>query len=299
MTTEVCAVVVAFHPDDEFELRLINVLAQIGALVVVDNTPPEVRRRSIAMPAEANKPVRLIENTYNLGVATALNQGLVQALEWNFGWLLTLDQDSHCYPDMVRTLLRVHAACVPTVAVIGGNYFDSRNGKTKVPIGADGEFLDQKTVITSGCLVDTNFSKTIGGFREDYFIDQLDREFCLRARANGGQVVISRKPVMRHSVGEAGGIWLPLFGHLPNHSPMRKYYVARNSLVTIAIYWRREPMWCLVRGSRLFLGFFLMALLERQKLDKTMAFFFGIADGISGKMGRCRHQLSREVKTFS
>ena len=234
MTTKVCAVVVAFHPDDEFESRLIDVLPQISALVVVDNTPAEVRRHSIVMPVEGNKPVCLIENTDNLGVAAALNQGLKQALEWNCGWLLTLDQDSHCYPDMVRTLLHVHAACVPPPVVIGGNYLDTRNDKTKVSAGADGEFLDQKTVITSGCLVDARFAQRIGGFREDYFIDQLDHEFCLRARSHGGKVVISRKPVMTHSVGEAGGAWLPLLGYLPNHSPLRKYYVARNSLVTIS-----------------------------------------------------------------
>lgn len=285
MTTEVCAVVVAFHPDDAFESRLIDVLVQIGALVVVDNTPAEERRHPIAMPAEGNKPVCLIENTNNLGVAVALNQGLLQALEWNCGWLLTLDQDSYCYPDMVQTLLHVHANCAPPAVVIGGNYLDKRNGKTKVTVGMNGEFLDQKTVITSGCLVDARFAQRIGGFREDYFIDQLDHEFCLRARSHGGKVVISRKPVMEHSVGEDGGVWLPPLGYLPNHSPLRKYYVARNSFVTIFTYWRREPDWCLRRLVRLAMGLLLMATLEQRRLAKVAAFFIGVADAWRGRMG--------------
>lgn len=288
MTTKICAVVVAFHPDGEFESRLIDVLLQISALVVVDNTPAGVRQHTIAMPAEGDKPACLIENTDNLGVAAALNQGLKQALEWNCGWLLTLDQDSHCYPDMVRTLLHVHAACVPPPVVIGGNYLDTRNDKTIVPNGADGEFLDQKTVITSGCLVDARFAEAIGGFREDYFIDQLDHEFCLRVRACSGRIVISRKPVMAHSVGEAGGAWLPLLGHLPNHSPLRKYYVARNSVATITNYWRTEPAWCLRRMIRLFLGLLLMATLEQQRLTKLLAFSAGITDAIRHRMGPCR-----------
>lgn len=285
MTTKVCAVVVAFHPDQGFESRLIEVLPQISALVVVDNTPAEVRRHAIAMPAEDNKPVCLIENTKNLGVAAALNQGLKQALEWNCSWLLTLDQDSHCYPDMVRTLLHVHAACVPPAVVIGGNYLDTRNGKTKVPVGTDGEFLDQKTVITSGCLVDARFTQRIGGFREDYFIDQLDHEFCLRARSHGGKIVISRKPVMKHSVGEDGGVWLPLIGYMPNHSPLRKYYVARNSLVTILTYWHSEPDWCVRRLVRLVMGLLLMTILEQQRLAKVAAFLAGVADALRGRMG--------------
>lgn len=295
MTIKVCAVVVAFHPDDKFESRLIHLLSQISALVVVDNTPAAVRRHPIVMPVEGGKPVYLIENPDNLGVAAALNQGLKQALEWNCGWLLTLDQDSHCFPDMVQTLLHVYAACVPPAAVIGGNYLDTRNSKTKVSGSADGGFLDQKTVITSGCLVDARFAQRIGGFREDYFIDQLDHEFCLRVRANSGKVVISRKPVMSHSVGEAGGAWLPLLGYLPNHSPLRKYYVARNSIETVASYWLREPDWCFRRAIRLMLGMLLMATLERQRLLKVRAFMTGIADGLNGRMGLCQHKwLSSE-----
>jgi rhamnosyltransferase len=158
-----------------------------------------------------------------------------------------------------------------------------------MPAGASGEYLDQKTVITSGTLVDAPFARSIGGLREDYFIDQLDHEFCLRARAHGGRVVISREPLMEHSVGEAGGAWLPWVGPLPKHSPVRKYYVARNSLVTIARYWRTEPDWCLRRATRLLVGLPLMAVLERQRIAKVRAFFAGITDALRGRMGPCRH----------
>jgi rhamnosyltransferase len=296
MTTEtnVCAVVVAFHPDAEFDSRLLDLLPQVNSLVVVDNTPATERQRRIAVPAVFGKAVLLIENHDNLGVAAALNQGLKQALEWGCDWLLTLDQDSRCYPDMVQTLLNVKAVSVPPASVIGGNYLDTRNGKMKVPVGANGEFLEQKTVITSGCLVDASCAQAIGGFREDYFIDQLDHEFCLRVRAHGGRVVISRNPVMAHSVGEAGGAWLPLLGHLPNHSPVRKYYVARNSVMTIATYWRSEPDWCLRRAIRL-MGALSITLLEQDGLRKFQALALGVADGLFRRMGLCRHKFVETI----
>lgn len=284
--TKVGAVIIAYHPDTEFKTRLMDLLPQVSLLVVVDNTPAEARRHSIELPPGIGRKILLIENHENLGVGTALNQGLNEALNRGCDWLLTLDQDSHCYPDMVNTLLGVKAACTSPPAVIGGNYLDTRNGKTKVPVGAEDEFLDQKTVITSGCLVDARFAQSIGGFREDYFIDQLDHEFCLRVRAHGGRVVISRRPVMEHSVGEAGGTWLPFLGRLPNHSPSRKYYVARNSMVTIATYWRSEPGWCLRRLVRLFLGLLLMATLECQRVAKSRAFAAGVRDAILGRMGQ-------------
>jgi rhamnosyltransferase len=286
----VCAVVVAFHPDAEFEPRLHDLLPQVAALVVVDNTPAAARHGSVVLPAAGAARVCLIENAENLGVGAALNQGLAQAAQWNCDWLLTLDQDSRCYPDIVQTLKRVAASCTPPPAVIGGNYLDPRIGRTKVP-AAEGGSLEQKTVITSGSLVEVRVAQAVGGFRADYFIDQLDHEFCLRVRSHGGRVVISRKPVMEHSVGEAGGAWLPLLGRLPNHTPLRKYYVARNSVVTIAKYWRTEPDWCLRRATRLILGVPLMVVLERQRFAKVRAFFAGIVDGLRGRMGPCRSTL--------
>lgn len=284
----VCAVVVAFHPDTELETRLTGILSQVRSLIVVDNTPGSVRTRHITLPKLNDRDAKLIENTENLGVGTALNQGLEHALRQDCKWLLTLDQDSHCHGCMAATLLAAIQPCDPSLVIIGSNYFDPRNGVTKVKLEGTSEFIDQVTVITSGTLVNVCFARAIGGFRSDYFIDQLDHEFCLRARANGGRVVISRKVLMTHSVGEAGGAWVPLLGHLPNHSPLRKYYIARNSLVTIARYWRNEPDWCLRRAARLFLGLLLAITLEKQRLDKARAFMLGTLDAWQDKMGRSR-----------
>jgi rhamnosyltransferase len=285
----VCAVLVAFHPDMGLETRLLDLTNQVGALIVVDNTPAVLRQRHIMVPMSSNGQILVIENDENLGVATALNQGLNLAVDWGYEWLLTLDQDSHCYLDMVQTLLDVTVACSPRPAVIGGNYLDTRNNKSKVTVGNRESFFDQKTVITSGCLVSARFGQNIGGFRDDYFIDQLDHEFCLRARAHGGRVVISCKPVMAHSVGEAGGVWFPFLGYLPNHSPLRKYYIARNTIVTVMHYWRQEPVWCLKRLTRLTIGLVGMLTLEHQRRDKGRAFGLGTADGLLGRMGACTH----------
>lgn len=287
-TNTVCAVVVAYFPDAEFEARLQGLLPQVGALVVIDNTPEPERKRNIAVPAQEGKPVCLIGNRDNAGVGSALNQGLEQALAWGFPWMITMDQDSRCHADMVRTLSTVYSACAEKPAVIGGNYHDPRFGRTKVPSGLDGEFLEQKTVITSGSMIDAAFSRSIGGFRSDYFIDQLDHEFCLRVRLHGGRVVISKKPVMEHSVGEAGGAWIPFLGRLPNHSPLRKYYIARNTVVTIADYWRREPGWCLRRLVRLLAGALSMLVFEKRGYQKLQGFVWGIADGFRRRMGACR-----------
>lgn len=288
-TETVCGVVVAYFPDDGFEARLQTILPQVGRLVIVDNTPDAVSL-SPEMIAAWGERLHCIANHANRGVAAALNQGLEYALQIGCKWLLTLDQDTRCYPDMVATLLQVHEVCEPEAAVIGGNYFDSQNHQLKVATGGDIECLEQKTVITSGSLVNAGVAREVGGFREDYFIDQVDHEFCLRVRAHGYRVVISRKPVMEHSVGRPGGARLPLLGILPNHPPLRKYYIARNTVVTVAEYWLREPDWCLRRSVRLLLGLLLMSTLEKQRLAKARAFAAGFMDGVRRRMGPCRRE---------
>lgn len=289
-TNSICAVVVAYFPDQGFEERLQTLLPQVEALVVVDNTPGGCCTLQLKTLVSREKHVSIVENGINTGIAKALNIGLEFALELGSKWLLTLDQDTSCYSDTVDTLLRTTAACHLEPAVIGGNYLDPRNGRTKVPEGSPGEYewLEQKTVITSGSLVNVAAAKCIGGFREDYFIDQVDHEFCLRMRAHGHHVVIARKPVMKHSVGESDGPYIPFLGVMPSHSPLRKYYITRNSLITVTDHWRTEPGWCIRRSIRLLLGLALMTLLERQRLAKFRAFSAGIVDGVNLHTGPCQ-----------
>uniref|UniRef100_UPI0035B11407 glycosyltransferase n=1 Tax=Hylemonella sp. TaxID=2066020 RepID=UPI0035B11407 len=285
----VCAVIIAFHPDSGFVPRLRKLYSQFQAMVVVNNTPHSKEQASLDLGMGGAEKFRLIQNGRNLGVGAALNQGLAQALAWGCRWIVTLDQDSRCYADMVQTLLQVKDRCATQPVVVGGNYYDPRNRTTRVPMGGPGEYLEQTTVITSACLVDAVFAERLGGFRDDYFIDQLDHEFCLRARKHGARILISRKPVMEHSVGEDGGTWLPLFGRLPNHVPVRKYYIARNSIVTIARYWRVEPDWCARRLLRLLFGAALMLLFEERRRQKLKAFMLGIRDGLGHRMGACEY----------
>ena len=285
-----CAIVVTYRPDDGIAARLQQLAAQVGAMVVVDNTPGGVDAWAVPMPALESIPFDIIENHTNLGIATALNIGLNHEFAIRCRWVLTMDQDTLCYPEMVHTLLLTAGACPSAPAVIGGNYFDTKKGRHEVSAKTSVPCLERKTVITSGCLVDAAFAREIGGFRDDFFIDQVDHEFCLRARANGGRVAISAKAVMQHSVGGWRGPRVPLLGwELPDHSALRKYYITRNSIAIAMDYWRKEPAWCLVRLTRLFAGVTSIVLFEPEKAKKIRAFATGLGDGLQGRMGKCSH----------
>src|SRR4051812_37127020 len=94
ITGSVCAIVVAYFPDEKFNERLQAVLPQVARVVVVDNTPPGSAAPKLADSLKDPAKVHLISNRANLGISAALNQGLHHALEAGFKWALTLDQDT-------------------------------------------------------------------------------------------------------------------------------------------------------------------------------------------------------------
>lgn len=293
----ICAVVTAYFPDLGFERRLASVLPQVDALVVVDNTPGGGGKNRLGPLFKQAHQATVIEMGINKGIAAALNKGLEYAIASGCNLMICLDQDTQCYPHMVSTLMSVNAEADPHIAVIGGNYFDSRNRTFKIPELGHQNWLKQKTVITSGSLINTAVAVKVGGFREDYFIDQVDHEFCLRIRSYGYGIAITRTSVMTHSVGEADGLRLPLLGTLPGQSPLRKYYVARNSVVTAAAYLRTDPLWCVVRFSRLVLGLLLTLTLEKNRMIKAQAFLLGCLDAVQYRMGPCQWKSLTKPKS--
>jgi rhamnosyltransferase len=286
--TNICAVVVVYYPDVGLEARLKRVLSQVARAVVVDNTPQPITV-SMELQNEWGEQLHLISNKSNKGIATAINQGLHYAADHGFTWLLTLDQDSKCHTEMVATFAEVYAACPFVASVIGSNYYDPTNKTTKFREKGSLNWMEQKTVITSGSLINIALSKQIGGMRDDYFIDQVDHEFCLRARRNGARIIITRKSIMDHSVGLPGGVVLPCIGTLPNHSTIRKYYITRNTITTILDYWKTEPIWCIKRTLKLLLGLMAIAILEESRVEKIIAFRNGMFDGIQKRMGEAEN----------
>ncbi len=127
--------------------------------------------------------------------------------------------------------------------------------------------------------------KSIGSFREDYFIDSVDHEYCLRARSNNFSVVISCENLMSHSIGTSASRSSRFQAF--EHPPIRKYYIARNTLVTLKDYFTREPAWAMRQLLRLAIELASIILFERDKKNKTYAVVRGIRDGIKNKMGRC------------
>ena len=296
--TDVCAVVVTYHPDSEFPERLARILPQVGALVIVDNGSNEAELKMLR-EISANPSITLVPNAENLGIARALNIG-IQRAALKSSWALLLDQDTLVDGDMVQRLLAVYASFPDKdhLAVIGSGFRDLHGGFYARDIDIPGEaaaagnapadaWKEVESVITSGSLVPLKAHAAIGPFREEFFIDYVDNDYCFRARAQGLRVIKTRNPIMSHAIGAAsqhGLLWLNKW--TTNHSPDRRYYGARNDTVMLREYGNYPfGSWALKSLARRLRTCKRIALYEEMKTAKIIAVMQGWWDAVRGHMG--------------
>jgi rhamnosyltransferase len=290
VASAVCAVLVTYHPDPVFPSRLARIVPQVGATVVVDNGSSDSAIDMLGRVTAAAAGATLIRNVENFGIAKALNIGVRHAQAKGSAWALLLDQDTLVDTDMVAQLLSIQASCLTEkVAAIGSRFRDT-HGQAVEPIrlNAQGEHWQEvESVITSGCLLSLRAYADVGPFRDDFFIDYVDIEFCFRARAAGFRVIQTRAPLMSHTVGApTAHSALGSKTWTTNHSAERRYYIARNDTVMLREYGtfgRGHWLWkSLTRSFRLSKR---IAFYETDKLNKIAAVWQGWRDALRGKMG--------------
>ena len=272
-----------FHPGPDLKASLASLLPQVGAVVVVDNGSCPADLPDTTDPAWEGR-VEIVANGENRGQGTALNQGLRRAKERGFSWALTLDQDSTPLPNLVDAAARAFPEhpCRERVAAIGAAVVDPP-GPTPAPTDA---YRPMTAVITSGTLHSIPAWVRLGGFREDYFIDCVDTEFCLRARAHGLEVVAATEAALVHGIGtpsrkRAMGRWM-----MPtNHSPLRRYYVTRNRLSFWRRYARTDGRFVLTDMRQSIREWIGIAFAETDRAAKLGAILAGSRDAMLGRFG--------------
>lgn len=274
----VAAVVVTYHPDIGLYDRVRKLVGVVDAIVIVDNgsTPAEL--------AQVDRLVRdgiahAIRNGRNLGIATALNQGVAWAADRGYPWALTLDQDTTPGPDVVVEAARcfdVFQASRPAVIGASSDTSSCRADPGRVVTW----------VLTAGALHSVAAWVDLEGFREDFFIDYVDIEFCLRARANRRAVVAACRPTIRHAVGHPVVHRTPLGTFTPsNHDRVRRYYITRNRIHVWRTYWRTERRYVAFDIKAAGKELVKILMFEADRGRKLMSIGRGLVDAMRGVTG--------------
>jgi len=279
------ALIISFYPDEKFAGRLKRLTSQFPAVFWVDNTPGA----TVDNEHQHEPRVHYLSRNLNAGLATALNMGCEAALDEGYKWAVTFDQDSDVTDDFLVQQIACWKQSNPRTFALGCNYSDGTNTEEAPRFREGRQIVVCPTVITSGCLMSLSAWKALGGFRDDYYIDGVDHELCLRGRKRGFTVARHGRVLMKHRIGERSANH-KIFPYL--HPPMRKYYAIRNGIRNIIQYSSSEPVWAARKCATLAWEVLAALLFEPDKRRKSRAMFRGLHDGVRAKMGVAPDELS-------
>lgn len=268
-------VVILYYPDKEqVTYNIASYLDEVDALLIWDNTPL-ADRRNLNFGAQEHKIIRR-DGGRNVGLGFPLNEAVRYGTENGFTHLLTMDQDSCFDPGEMEKYKK------KVLKTGGGNLACYGVVIEKEDISNLVE--DRDVNITSGSIFPLAVFGKVGMFRDNFFIDAIDNEFCCRLKLYNYRIVRICSVFMHHTLGYVTTepfLWGKLF--LLNYSPMRTYYIIRNHIQVQRLYPDYHPL-NFVRDQ---LVFRLMAIIfkENQKWKKLYAMLMGLIHGFTGRTG--------------
>ena len=124
----------------------------------------------------------------------------------------------------------------------------------------------------------------IGGFEEDLFIDNVDFEWCWRAKTYGYPTYLADEISMGHRVGEGDINFIKII-KLQVPAPNRHYYRFRNTILLMKRSY--TPLYFKIRSLILMsIELVVFTLLVKPKKRRFKMICRGIIDGVLGRKGK-------------
>ena len=290
---EAVATIATFYPD---RLSLLNTVSAIApdvmAVVIFANSPIESDIRDALRTRAGATPVVIIYRGENVGLGAAYNAAFEVASEFRARYVLLLDQDSAPSPGMV-TKLEFIAEYLESIgerpAVIGPLPVTDDGVPFKISRRSSGVRLfcsatRVEFAISSGSLISVNAVQSIGKFREDFFIDAIDIEWCLRAWHHGWSAWVAEDVLMVHALGQ-GVIAMPFGLRLTNQPPYRLYTYFRNQIAMLRL--PHVPFGRKLRFVVYLLPKCAVYIVQNHfSLTVLRALGAGVLDGFRGRLGQ-------------
>ncbi|HWG25434.1 glycosyltransferase [Actinospica sp.] len=285
MTRRIAAVVTAYHPDERLAAVVESALLSCDSVVIADNTPGDAE--TLAGKLQGPK-VTVLRTGRNRGLAGALNLGLAQ-VPADAEAVLFLDQDSVLPPELVAGL-SAHLAD-EKIAVVGPTPVDAATGgRYERTADRHAAVDDRPSIITSGMLVRRSAFEDVPGFREDFFVDCVDSDFCLRVRRSGRRVVRDAALVLPHSIGSGRDHRLgPLNVRVLHYPAWRHYWIARNGVVLSREFFGTERGFVLTNALFMARWLLVTTLFDERRAASVPAVLRGLLHGLTGRVDLRRY----------
>jgi rhamnosyltransferase len=273
---KIAGVVVLYNPDKNVLNNINSYLKFLDCLYIFDNS--DNSNGSLF----DDKTIQYKFYGDNKGIAKPLNDGCELAIKDKYKWILTMDQDtfipSDAFEEMIKYIKENDTSKDGIVTVWHESNLDVEKPKESVDYPL--------TEMTSGNLVNLDIYKKVGKFREDFFIDGVDIEYCLRLKKNKYRVVRLNDVSIEHHLGDV--TYHKFLGKTymcTNHSALRNYYMQRNYRYINKEYKEIAPDYCDML-IHIKLRLFKIIMFEKDKINKIKAIFKGIKDFKKGVVGK-------------
>jgi len=266
---------------------------QCDRIIIIDNA--SINYEFIDLICCNNTSILNLSSNYGIGYAQ--NVGIQQAITEGAEYILLSDQDTIYPPNYVAEMVACLEKLKDTdkVAAVCPNFYDvNRSELCPMIVDAGPLGFKLKTASSglhkvcfanaSGMLIPAKVFAEVGLMREDLFIDCVDTEWCTRAEHLGYSIYCNADMVITHSLGDRS---INVLGRvITQHSPLRHYYLARNSMY-LALYSRHltlnKRLFFLLRAIKRVAGH---AVLSAPRLENLSKGLLGIWHGVIGRLGK-------------
>ncbi len=268
----IAGVVILFDPDKSVVKNISSYFDKIQFLYIIDNSK-EISSSISQFVEKHSDKLEYVFNNGNLGVASGLNIAIDKAQKDGYAYLLTMDQDSFFESSSLEVLID-KIADADRVGILSP--FHKNRFFTNPPKSSGSEEVSD--VMTSGNILNLSVIQKIGKFREDYFIDYVDIEYCFRLRQNGFKIIRINNSFLNHN--EANLIKKKFLGvtvYPQNHSAVRWYYKIRNYLYLKEEYGKTFREYFETERKNVRNSIIKVLLFESQKIKKIRMILIGYA----------------------
>ena len=262
-------------------------------IILVNNSP------EISLDSFKSSQVTIINNQGNIGLAAALNVGILEAKKNGAEMVALFDPDTLLSYDFSQNMLKninsyqgqKKIALFSPVYFnhVTDNYGSIINFKPFRLIRSEPDKQQTITysqyVVTSGSFIPISVLDDVGPMLEVLFIDFVDIEWCLRARAKDYEIISFPKVEIAHYLGDSSVSFMGT--NYPIHSPLRMYYYFRNA---IYLYRLREIdwNWRLVDATRNLFRFLFYMLFVKDRSKYFKYIIKGYYHGFIKKLGKLK-----------
>ena len=252
------SVLVIYMPNDEKIIKNLKILSEQCDFIYI-HINSEISKKLKHFLDNMNN-VEIVFSKKNLGLGKSQNDGIDFFLKKeSFKSIIFFDQDTKLTNNSIQNMhslvrsLQSSKNKIGAIAPILMNSYSNSAYKKYKKIKNFQDFCEVREVMLSGMIVPISTFSIVGKFREDFFMDLIDFEWCWRARSFGFKIFQSKKALAYHSLGEGDKNFFGINISIPK--PERITTQLRNFRKVLKLQ-HTPKIWILINYLKYFIKFF-------------------------------------------